>query len=206
MSTSPSTVRVGVHIVMVRKLCSLATAATALVALAAAPGGAAVAQAQGTPSCNITGTISFKPTLTSTPAAKGYKLMLVATGTGCDNSTVTGGKAPITDVAVKAQMKLMPGSNCNIKVVSTGKVQVKWQGRNSQNNLMTVAVANQKLGSGGTSLFTTAWAGITNTRSGTAFFMKQALVHVDSVDPDPITTCNTSGMSTLAVTGYVEML
>jgi hypothetical protein len=95
--------------------------------------------------CAISGTASFNKPLTNTPSAMAVSMKLTLTGNSCDHSDVIGGKAPITDVAVKGTFSLTPGATCTSAPSSKDKpqkLQLKWQGRNPKNNLMTVGVTN----------------------------------------------------------------
>lgn len=92
--------------------------------------------------CAVTGTATFSKPLTNVPSTKPVKVTLKLAGANCANSQAAGGKAPITDVAAQATLYLAPGATCSSAPYLPSKpqkLQVKWQGRNARNKLMTVA-------------------------------------------------------------------
>ena len=105
-------------------------------------------------------TCTCLPLLTSGLSLKPVKMKLTATGSGCDAGGVTGGKAPITDVAVKVDQKLSAGAYCSAFPGESGKMQVKLQGRNSQNKIMTVAVVNTPVYAFGANINSFDWVGV----------------------------------------------
>ncbi len=98
----------------------------------------------GNVSCNLSGSATYKGPLTNTPSTKDVKVTVTAAGS-CGSGAV-GGKAPITDIALRATLYLGPGTSCDAAPPDpkkAGKLQIKWQGRKATNNkLFNVAVTN----------------------------------------------------------------
>lgn len=190
---------------MLRALLSLGTATAMVVTLTATPAGAGVPPPQGTFGCAIAGTITFKPWLTSGLSLKPVKMKLTATGTGCDAGGVTGGKAPITDVAVKVDQKLGTGAYCSAFPGEVGKIQVKLQGRNPQNKIMTVGVVNVPVFSLGANINSFDFVGVP-VPAEKAFAGTHPIIVLNVTDPDPMTMCIAEGITVLNVDGFVNLV
>lgn len=135
-----------------RKIAAFAAAALAVSAIGVGPAGAtAAAPITGTISCSgFTGTVTATPGVSSTASTKAVKVKAAGAATSCDNSNVAGGKAPITAATIKVSGSLPVGATCTSlvnPVFLKTKIQVKFQGLNPSNKLMTVAVDNSFLAS-----------------------------------------------------------
>lgn len=128
--------------------------ATALVAvclslLVTDDGAIAAPLPAGTISCVVAGDpgrpngdwrLRFLPPIASTPRENRIRVFTYMTGT-CDNSGVTGGKAPITNVSAHLIGRLAEGTTCEAlttaPVFEKLKLKIKWQSNDGR--LRTVA-------------------------------------------------------------------
>lgn len=97
----------------------------------------------------FTGTLAETPALTNNPSVKAIKIKGAGAASSCSGAE-TGGKAPITAATFKMTGSLPIGSSCGSLVTPTfgpTKIQVKWQGLNPSNKLMTVGADNTTLAS-----------------------------------------------------------
>jgi hypothetical protein len=122
--------------------------AFALALSSAAAAFAAAPQPSGTIDCRVTMSrpeyaLNFKsPYLRTDPAPHGIPVKTDMDGP-CDSTGVVGGKAPITNVAVKLVGRFADGTTCDT-LTSTPELEkiafkIKWQGLNPAGNLRTVA-------------------------------------------------------------------
>jgi hypothetical protein len=134
----------------------LAVAATILVVGAMSVSEAAAvkpAPLTGNISCSYSaGTIGFKKGLGTTPSAKAIKVKgsVAATASGPCTGSFTGGKFTVSAVSVKITGSLPAGSSCTTLAtgaVFSGKVQVKFLGKNPAGKLATVAVDDSTIAS-----------------------------------------------------------
>lgn len=129
---------------MIRRIALVASAATlAFASLGIGAANGAVPPPTGKIHCTLSGTATLTPALTSTPSTKAIKLKATGTLSACDNSGVTGGKAPITAGTIKVSGSIPVGQTCLgllTPVLGPTKTQVKWQGLNPAGKPMTVAV------------------------------------------------------------------
>ncbi len=131
---------------------SVMLAAALVCGLGIAPARAKVAPPTGTITCTISGTLKLNHPLSNTASTKKIKVTGAGaeTAAACDASGVTGGKLPITAVALKAKGSLPAGASCTSLVTpqfGPTKIKIKFQGQNPAGKLATVAVANTTLAS-----------------------------------------------------------
>jgi len=129
------------------------------VLLCAAPATVASAdQPTGTISCSIasgdehswpyTG-FEFHPGLTGIP--KTQTARVTDTQSSCDNSGITGGSAPITEVSFRLTGKLREATCASFfssaSTLDKGKIKIRWVGLNPAGNRMTVATSKATVAS-----------------------------------------------------------
>jgi hypothetical protein len=125
----------------------------AALAVLLGPTAAAVAASlpSGTIGCTVVGDIDkpsgtfrlrFRPPISATPSTGRIRVTTYMKGT-CDNSGVTGGKAPITEVRAHLVGSLKAGTSCatltTAPVFTKLRLQIKWATVGSDNRLRTVA-------------------------------------------------------------------
>jgi hypothetical protein len=133
---------------MVRKVFIALVSGLVMSVLVLSGANAATTNPTGVISCTVTGgTISISPGLTNTPSIATVSLAISGAGTSCDNSGVTGGKAPITDFSF-AYSSTLDSATCSDAIQSTtaSTVQITWQNRKSNGKLKTVAVTTGQVG------------------------------------------------------------
>jgi hypothetical protein len=170
----------------VRRLIAISSAvlcasATLSIVTATPVSAAAVPPPSGTISCSVAGVVQFAPGLGLLPNAKGGKLKIDMTGSSCDNAGVSGGKAPITDVAMKAVGSLSPGGSCFedsvVNMAKTFKLTTKWQNRNVSNKVTTVSASKSTLVSSVTS--GAHWEFVFNAPAKNAFAGTPSSLQID---------------------------
>ncbi len=109
---------------------------------------ASVPPPSGTITCVVAGTGTIKPPLRNTPSTKKLVIAATASGSSCDNTNVTGGKAPITAATVKFSLtEPETGYTCSNYDLGydKSKLQVKWQETKANGRRRSVAVNNTKV-------------------------------------------------------------
>ena len=182
----------------------LGAAVLCAVLVCGSPADAGVGAPAGTVNCTIAGSLTLKTPLTNTPSTKTIKVKGLATASSCDDSGVTGGKAPITGAAIKINGKIPVGATCAWLTSPTfgkTKIQVKWQGLNPQSKVMTVSVDNSFLAtaqsSGGTTVTLTL---VTQPNAKGCFFgqTNTLTLGLDDSSATLATECSGSGITDLA--------
>jgi hypothetical protein len=110
----------------------------------------------GTINCVVTGDtdrpngnwrLRFLPPISSTPSPNRMQMFTFMKGT-CDNSGVTGGKAPITNVEAHLSGKLAEGTTCgtltSAPVFEKLQLKVRWQSPNGTGRLRTIATSSAR--------------------------------------------------------------
>jgi hypothetical protein len=135
-----------------RKLSLFVPLLLAAIGLSAAPAsaGTTVPPPMGTITCAITGQATMSPPLPSSANDEGslkpIKFKLKGELTDCDNSGVTGGKAPITSGKIQMSGKIDEGASCSDLTFSApdftfnpNKLQLKWYGTTATGRKTKVA-------------------------------------------------------------------
>ncbi len=112
----------------------LALAAALALAITSASPAAAAPLPSGTIDCQVVSTnvdgLRFQPFISSDPSPSRIRVTTTMHGT-CDNSGVSGGKAPITEVDAKLVGRLVPGSTCETLTSAPHfdrlKLKIKWK-------------------------------------------------------------------------------
>jgi hypothetical protein len=168
------------------------------------PASAGMGAPAGTVSCTIAGSLTLKTPLTNTPSTKTIKVKGMATASSCNNAGVTGGKAPITGAAIKINGKLPVGASCTSLATPTfakTKVQVKWQGLNSQSKVMTVSVDNSFLATAQSNVGSTVTLILVTQPNSKGGFVGQTNTLTLGLDDTPASLaslCSTTGITDLS--------
>lgn len=133
---------IGSRLALVAALAMLATTAV---------GAMAASLPSGTINCTVSGAVDkpngnwrlrFQPPISSVPSPNRILVSTFMRGT-CDNSGVSGGKAPITNVLAHLVGKLAAGSTCasltSAPVFERLQLKIKWQTLDGSGRLRTVA-------------------------------------------------------------------
>jgi hypothetical protein len=191
---------------MSRFIAALVAVLVALFFVPAVASATDVPPPSGTISCTVNGTFTIKPPLTNTPSTKAVEIKGAAASTACDNSGVSGGKAPIASVAIKSSAALPVGTTCTTLVSSPSfvksKLQYKWQSFNPTGRPRTVGVDNTRIASLTFTNIDPASYDVTSqmlTQTRQPFFNSTVTLHValDGEYSDVAADCGGEGVSTL---------
>jgi hypothetical protein len=180
---------VGETFVVRRVVLFAAVAALSLSALGVAPSGATPNRPTGTISCTYLNGGHGSRLLVS---KKAVALLVQSRESSCDNSGVTGGKAPITRVSASIKVKLPAGATCASLASPTpvsGRVQVKFSGANPQGHLMTVAAVNKPIATMSVSGDTFTFVSVPSTQN--AFVGQTITLTATGVDSASGQSCTT---------------
>ena len=175
---------------MMRKVVLFgAVAALSLSVLGVAPSGATPNRPTGTISCTyVNGGHGSRLLVSKTAVAD----RVLSKESSCDNSGVTGGKAPITRVSASIKVKLPAGATCASLASPTpvsGRIMVKFSGANPQGHLMTVAAVNKPVATMSVSGDTFTFVSVPSTQN--AFVGQTITVTATGVDSASGESCAT---------------
>jgi hypothetical protein len=142
----------------------------------------------------------YRPFINAVPR----RVRIVATnvGSSCDNSDVTGGKAPITGLQFKLTARMTDGT-CGALTSAAppfenARITLRWRGLNASNRFTTVATSRARIASVAYDTGTHAFEITTEPMTGNAFVGKTLSFHfgIEQVTADLEAGCD-------SVNGYV---
>jgi hypothetical protein len=124
--------------------------------------------------------IIYRPFINAVPRAVRFAATNV--GSTCDNSAVSGGKAPITGVAIKLTARLSEGTCGTLTSAAppfeNARIALKWRGLNGANHYTTVATSRARIATVTYDVGTHAFDMTTEPLTGNAFVGKTLSFHL----------------------------
>jgi hypothetical protein len=148
----------------------------------------AASSATGTITCSVFSDLNhgqpkgilYRPFINATP--RSVRIVATNVGSSCDNSDVSGGKAPITGLQFKLTAHMTDGT-CGALTspnppFENARITLKWRGLNAANHFTTVATSRARIASVSYDTGTHAFALTTEPLTGNAFVGKTLSFHL----------------------------